>query len=295
MTPPTTWTVVDPAGWLEPLAQRLSRSPEQPWLFHRPGWTWRWRSFQQVADQAARGARVLSGQDELPVALGLHPHPDSLALLLAALASQHPTLLCPRDTQSLPSMAKAWLTAGERKNEEGPRDPGHLVLPPCHVGFEAWTPQSLPSPLPTETRLAWMDASGEDHPPPVLMAEALESFDRTLQDLPTGRKRDRPIVFTGPSLDPFSTLVVAAWTLRRHAVWLFEGEMEAFPPAVRWARPTLVVASAEELESLAPEIGRQGRQRRLQAVVQMDSELLSEKSAVHWQSLGIPVLAPSWT
>jgi len=51
--------VIDAATLPSALREQARVRAQEPWLFHRPAWTWQWRSYGQVADQVARGAEAL--------------------------------------------------------------------------------------------------------------------------------------------------------------------------------------------------------------------------------------------
>ena len=111
---------------LERLVLRAAESPREPWLFHRPEWTWRWRSYAVVCDQVARGVTALrkagveSEQGATTVRFRDDLSPDALAASLAirALGAQ------PAGGEG-PVDGEMWLAPPERGE-------GGLELPACH-------------------------------------------------------------------------------------------------------------------------------------------------------------------
>ena len=110
-----------PPTLLSTLAARAASDPEDPWLFYRRGWDWRWRSWGQVADQVARGAEALAATEDA-VAWSPKQDPDAVALsLVAQAAGSHPQTLSPSG------------------------------LPECRSRLESWQPRALDLEAATET------------------------------------------------------------------------------------------------------------------------------------------------
>ncbi|MEM6794482.1 MAG: hypothetical protein AAF725_10910 [Acidobacteriota bacterium] len=87
----------------------------------------------------------------------------------------------------------------------------------------------------------------------------------------------RPILLASPSGDPSLLAGLLRWSLERDAAWVLEPEKDAFASVAWWSRPTHLVATAEEIESLAGHFDRAARRRsRLQKVLTTDRPLPSE-------------------
>ena len=275
------------AGALETLAARAREYPEEPWLFHRPGWTWKWWSYAQVADQVARAAAGLRADLEAPehLAVHAHQHPDSLALALALQASGRVPVMLETRSQDLPPDVSGWADAAEGV-PEGPA--GRPLLPSCRSRLESWHPQALRSAGAAGTLASMRGRDLVHHSADEVLATAhrLTAFCGSAAAEAAG---ERAILATGPALSPFDTQAVLTWTLWSAAAWVLEASPEAFAAAVRWARPTVVIASPEELEQLAAEVGerRRWRRSRLGVVVAVGGGEAVAEARRKWQALGV--------
>lgn len=293
-------------GILKALAGRAREMPEEPWLFHRPGWTWRWRSYGQVADQVARGAEVLDREPEVAPSLAFHArqHPDALAIALAILASGRVPVASSETGGLLPDGVDGWAGVTEPGvREPGVREPGvtepgvesgpqSYSMPHCRSGLEVWTPTPLKlGPRPTEA-LASVHKGRMEILPWAELRAITGRLKEALDEVDLEASGGRAILATGPSLDPFHLHAVLHWCLGSSAAWVLEDHGEAFGATVKWARPTVVVASGEELERLAKEVGerRTRRHLRLRAVVGLGGEAVTLKTRKHWEALEVPLI-----
>lgn len=268
------------------LAARALEGPEEPWLFHRPEWTWRWRSYQQVADQVARGAAGLRTDRAAPtnLAVKVRQHPDAVANLLAIQAAGRIPLAGAGPGDEAPADIETWAEVASGVPEEGRRS---YLLPRCHDALEVWQPLDL---KPAGASGAFVMVNRERrtvHTEDDLKGAALR-LEATLEDLDLATSGGRPILSTGPLLDPYHAQVVLTWCLWNAAAWVLEPAPEAFVAAVRWARPTVVMATVAEVLQLAAELGesRQVKRWRLRAVVALGVGE-SEKASRQWQALGV--------
>jgi hypothetical protein len=72
----------------EALFRHAAERPDEPWLFHREGWDWRWRSWAEVAERVRSEVEVLSSQlSGGRVAQAWRGDPESVVLDLAIQAS----------------------------------------------------------------------------------------------------------------------------------------------------------------------------------------------------------------
>lgn len=260
------------SGVLEALASRLDATPSDPWLFWRPGWRWRWRSWEEVADQAARGAEVIRRAAESAsrpgcrLAFEHRIEPDAVALALAiqaAGATAWPIAPDLAGGRGGPSWATRVAVAAEG-SVVGTRDDAGTVptegdapwlLPACRSRFGT---ETLVRPPRRGGRLGMGHGmTGEE------LGGWIETLRRPLEEGAGGRA----IVCAGPGLDPvvFQGLVIAS-ALGGAAVML-EGDPEIFPAAVAWARPSVVVAEGTILERTVEVLAERRRLRRLRWVV----------------------------
>lgn len=251
------------------LARRAGSAPEDPWLFYRRGWDWRWRSWGQVADQVARGAATLRrspalalpprSRGDVRVAFDGRQDPDAVAAGLAAQAAGATAV--PRSVGPRRPLEVAVLEGGEPAVR--------LRLPACRSRLERWRPQAL-----------GLDAA-------VAGAPDADEAERLASALPP-LGRGRPILCASAALDPRTIQTLQAWTMRMDAAWVLEPDPEAFAAAALWARPTLVVAPGRELESLASALcGRKHRRHRRIAAVVAVGEAAGRRE---WEELGVPVV-----
>ncbi len=269
------------------LAERAATVPEEPWLFFRQGWDWRWRSYLQVADQVARGAERLGtegprrhAERETRIACDGGQDPDAVAAGLAIEAAGY--LALPIVGEAAPeARCDAVVTVGASPPaSEDTTTAGRLLLPGCRSPLERWEPQPL--------RLDAVRAT-------MAQGQAYRSAERLAAKLPANlspsrRRRGRPILCAGTTPDFGARDVWLAWTLVADAAWVLLGEDDDFVMSVLWARPTVVAAEARRLERLAAALAqrRHRRRHRLRAVVVVGEE---PPAARPWDDLGVTLVA----
>lgn len=243
------------------LADHAAATPEEPWLFDRDGDDWRWRSWAQVADQAARGAGVLgrlAGTARVVVADRLAP--DAVAAALAVQAA-----------------GGVAVQAGDRAADDAPAPD----LPPVRSRLARWTPD--------------LDALRHTDP------DALAFAGRTHHDLWAAARvwsgrfpapRGRPILLASPELGRVHRQVLLAWALATGAAWVLEDDPFAFLPSALRNRPTRVLAPGADLALLATALRerRHRRWHRLEAVGVTDDAPAELYYGDEWDALGVPVV-----
>ena len=235
MPTPTAETAADspPTTALAALAAKAASVPEEPWLFYRQGWDWRWRSFGQAADQVARGAAALG---DAPSVLGFRSRQDAdaVAVVLAIQA------------------------AGRDADLASPPP----TIPDCRSHLEEGPPRLL-SPGDASPATLTLAAGSAPATPAEIFREA-GRFDTGLPSV-----RERWILCATPALTPRGLQVVLAWTLLAGAAWVLEPDSEAFHETVLWARPSIVVATAAELGRLSAALKdrRHRRHSRLRVTI----------------------------
>lgn len=261
---------------LAALARRASAEPEEPWLFYRRGWNWRWRSWGQVADQAVRGAEAVARSPgfeapaDVRALFDARQDPDAVAAGLAVRAAGATAV--PRTGGRPRPLEVALLEGGEPALR--------LRLPACRSRLERWEPRPLD---PEGAGGLAFGAEAPRVPPGEMSGEA-----RRLEAVLPAPGRRRPILCASADLDPRTVQILQAWTVRAAAAWVLEPDPEDFQAAVLWSRPTLVVAGGEELERLAAALveRKHRRHHRLAAVVWIGE--VGEREV--WEDLGVPVI-----
>ena len=134
-------------------------------------------------------------------------------------------------------------------------------------------------------------------PEPVYWAELEERGRELGRRLGEGGERDIVLRWR-PLADP-GERVVLSWAIQSGAALMMEPVAAYFPGTVRWARPTVVQGTAEELAHLATELGldgdgRESRRlrkhlRRLRALICLGGEPESEELST-WRSLDVAIL-----
>jgi hypothetical protein len=244
------------------LADRAAATPEEPWLFYRDADDWRWRSWGQVADQAARGAAALRPPaGTARVAVDDRLHPDAVAAALAVQAA-----------------GGAAVPGGEG---------AALALPPVRSRLARWTPD--------------LDALRHAAADAVAFAGPRDQEGRTHRDLigaaiawsdALPAPRGRPIVLASPGVGRLHRQVLLAWNLFTGAAWVLEDDPIGFLPAVLRNRPTFVLAPGADLALLATALRerRHRRWHRLRAVGLTDEASAELYLGDEWDALGVPVV-----
>lgn len=238
------------------LADHAAATPEEPWLFARADDDWRWRSWNQVADQVARGAAELCRLEPAVRVAGADLlHPEAVALALAVQA------------------------AGGVAVPAGAGDPA-IVLPPVRSRLSRWTPELDALRHTNPDALAFPGRTHRD------LWEAASAWSARFPP-----PRGRPIVLASPEIGRVHRQVLLAWTLATGAAWVLEDDPIAFLPAVLRNRPTRVVAPGADLALLATALRerRHRRWHRLEAVGVTDDASAELYLADAWDALGVPV------
>jgi len=249
-------------GAVAGLAGRAADTPEEPWLFHPDGWDWRWRSWCQVADQAARGAaEVLRAPAELRrVGCPDRLDPDAVAAVLAVVAAGRTAV---------------------------PGGAGEVAFPACRSRLDRWRPEVL---APASSGGAVEVEDGETLTDADLAAGAGSLAALLPEELGT-RPGARPILCAAPDLPLRARWTLLAWSVLHAAAWALEPDPDSFLGAVLWVRPTVVAVGPGGVDRLAAALGerRNRRHHRLRAVV-----VAGERApdAGVWQDLGVPLV--SW-
>ncbi len=263
------------------LAERAESAGYEPWLFHRDGWDWSWRSWGRVADHVARGVEALHGASTRPRRAGYdsRQHPDSVTVGLAIQAAGWaavPVIGGPRQAQAVG--CDAWVSVGTSQITS---DIETIDLPPVLSPIDR-----------TELRSLRLDATpaGTSTAAPrtqqILASDLVVSAKQLDLRLPSG---SRPIVCAAPNLRTEDARLLEVWTLVSDAAWVLEAQASAFVATVLWARPTLVWGEADELEPLAKRLrNRKHRRRsRLKAVILTGEQELTPDLR---QALGAEIL-----
>lgn len=243
-----------------------------PWLIHPGGVDWRWRSWHQIEDQVARGARALRlfGAPET-VDVPARLSPDGIAAAWASLVAGRrvrPVVDGPAALQGEgdpggdgPAKTVRWSFASWG-GADGPRLPGvrsrleNWVAETVDPGGDP--PGSLVHRRPSvgsAVRLDW--------------GELLRRADRLVEALKERSGGGRPIYLLGGRLDGLAEQVALIASVRSGAAVAVEPDGLAFPGSVASLRPRVVVAPPSLLEAL-PEVLSKRRVRRwsrLEAVV----------------------------
>ncbi len=264
------------------LAERAESAGYEPWLFHRDGWDWKWRSWGRVADHVARGVETLRGASTQPRRAGYdcRQHPDSVTVGLAIQAAGWaavPVIGGPSQAQAVG--CDVWVSGSE--SETSTSDIERIELPPVSSPIERAEPRPLVlAPESSETSMTLPQTKQ------ILAADLVASAKQLDLRLPADRW---PIVCAAPNLRTDDARLLEVWTLVRGAAWVLEPEASAFVETVLWARPTLVWGQAKELESLATRLqSRKHRRRsRLSAVIVTGDQ---EIAPGPWQTLGAEIL-----
>ncbi len=273
-----------PGSPLALLAQRARDAGYEPWLFHRDGWDWCWRSWAQAADQVARGAAALRRQAAGSQRAGhaARQHPDAVAAGLAIRAAGVSAMPVRGGRSRAARLGcEVWVEVGDAAPEPE-ATPGRVMLPPAlspieKAPLEPLVLEATPGPV----RLPDL---GELSP-----AESIAAAERLDGSLATGR--GRPVVCAAPDLEPPDVHLLETWTLVRGAAWVLEPQASAFVETVLWARPTVVWAPAAELERLVARIATRKHRRhsRVASVVVARGEAVDPGP---WNALGVEVLMP---
>jgi hypothetical protein len=267
------------------LRRQAAADPESPFLFWPDGWNWRWWSWRETAELAARWAAPLAG---LPPACGVAfagaAYPEAIALDLAVQSAgltPVPLVLLSggggagghgRHGQEVQRAAPAleaaeragclaWLevVGGEarvtRLDAPAATAPGLAVAPPTG---SAAAPTGDPGVLVTVDAGGWRRLSQAE-----LLSAAAE-VERAIAS-GSGRhadSREREILVAGWPLQEWAGRLLAAWAVAAGAALVLEADPALRVGAVLWARPTVFHGTAEELAALRLRVEAARRFRR---------------------------------
>lgn len=239
---------VEAASALPALLVHLAEvAPDRPWLFHPQGLDWRWLARAEVAERVAARAGVLADglgragvEAGAPVAFRAAPDPDSVILDLALQAAGYrPVPLYPCDPAVAAEAGAAALLEAPRDGENGPEvrrlDPAAAPPPPLAPADLLQAARRLAAPaatLPFPT--------SPDEPP---------SPSPSTPPAPRPRGGHEVTVAGHPFASPGQRLLVA-WTLVTGGALVLEGQPGVRVSTASWARPTLFLGTAEELDRL---------------------------------------------
>ncbi len=268
----------DAATPLSILAGRARAAVYEPWLFHRDGWDWRWRSWARVADHVARGVEVLRAHAEpRTAAYPDRQHPDAVTAGLVIRAAGW-TAVPAGGPHAAPALdCGVWVAVGDGAPAA---EIESVALPPALSAVD----RTLPRPLELPAAPGSVQLPGFPEGEPAESIAAAERLDGTL-----AHGSSRPIVCAVPDLEPCAAHLLETWTLLRGAAWVLEPEASAFVETVLWARPTVVWGRAAELERLAArlQVRKHRRHNRLTSVVAAGDEAVDPDP---WQALGVEVI-----
>lgn len=270
----------NPSSPLAVLAERAGTAGFEPWLFHRDGWDWCWRSWDRVGDHVARGVEVLRGAAATArIGYEARQHPDAVTAGLTIRATGLTAVPITRESRDARTDEyDLWLEVGDGAPETG-KTPDCIVLPPVSSALDSTPPR----------RMALDAAPGEISLPDreQLTAGELIQAARRLSDVANPGAR-RIIVCATPALEPSTALLLETWTLLHGAAWVLEPQTSAFVETVLWARPTRVWGRAYELDQLAArlQVRKHRRRSRITGVVAVGDD---EVDAGPWRELGVEV------
>ncbi|MFP3939512.1 MAG: AMP-binding protein [Thermoanaerobaculia bacterium] len=254
-------------GLFASVAARAEATPDEPALFFPDGLDVRWRSWGELAGQAAAGAAALTGLDlppGAPVAYRWRPHPDAVAADLAVQAAGSTAVPLGEEDGGTPA------GCGARLLLPGEPEPGDgipvavLPAPPARGSRSG----SGPEELPVRAAPGAVRAGGATMPPGELLDRA-RSLGRRLERAAAGlgalrprRPLPREIALASFDLRTLDGRVVLAWALDSGAALFLEPDPRAAPGAAAWARPSLIAGDARTLTTLARQVLKpRGRER----------------------------------
>ena len=262
------------------LARRAAAEPYNPWLFFRHSLDWEWRSWSQVTDQITRGVRNATATESPRIAFENRLDPDDLAAGLAILATGKTAVA----VSGSPPPGLPFVKTATDLEDSAAADSGDafLSLPACRDHLDRQRHETIVS----AATLGNLEASPESQPIP--MAELSAGSSRLAALLPEAppSRISRQILCATPELEADRVLALLAWTVHRAAVWALEPASEAFQATLLWTRPTVVVATAKDLDSIAVKLSSRPHRRhhRLQIAITIDE---MPKDLQMWSDLGV--------
>jgi hypothetical protein len=271
------------------LRGQAAADPESPFLFWPDGWNWRWWSWRETADLAARWSAPLAG---LPPACGVayagDSYPEAIVLDLAVMSAgltpvplvlggggagshgpsaQEAAPLEPAAQAAARAGCLAWLevAGGEVRvtRLDGPlAGSAAATADPGMAGAAGVAGTGDPGVLVTGDGGVWRRLSQA-----ALLAAAAE-VERAIASA-SGREadsRERQILVAGWPLQEWAGRLLTAWAVAAGAALVLEANPALRLGAVLWARPTVFHGTAAELAALRlreEAARRPGRWRRL--------------------------------
>lgn len=241
------------------VAARAVTTPEEPALFFPDGFDVRWRSWAELASQAAAGAAALAGLDlppETAVGYRWRPHPDAVAADLAIQAAGCTAVPWPEgEGVATADHGARLLLPGEAAPAHGPSVAALPEAPDRGRATEHPPEDLLARAAPGAVR-----TGGVTIPPAELLGRARWLADR-LERAAAGLGAVRPgggvaREIALASFDPRTRdgRVFLAWALDSGAALFLEPDPRAVPGAAAWARPTLVAGDSRVLTVLARQV-----------------------------------------
>jgi len=271
------------------LRGQAAADPESPFLFWPDGWNWRWWSWRETADLAARWSAPLAGlRPACGVAFAGDSYPEAIVLDLAVMSvGLTPVPLI------LGSSGGGAGGHGPSAHEAGPPEPAAQTAAQAakRAGCVAWLEVAgrelrvtrLDGPLAGSAAAAGSVAAPAAGDPGVLVAGDGGVWRRLSQAAllaaaaevegamapPSGRQadsRERQILVAGWPLQEWAGRLLTAWAVAAGAALVLEADPALRLGAVLWARPTVFHGTAAELAALRLRVEaarRPGRWRRL--------------------------------
>ncbi len=264
------------------LRRQAAADPESPFLFWPDGWNWRWWSWRETAELAARWAAPLAG---LPPACGVAfaaaAYPEAIALDLAVQSAgltPVPLLLGwggggagghgrhGREVQRAAPALEAAERAGCLAWLEVVGGEARVTRLDAPAGGAAPVAAAAPDPAvaaPTGSAAAPTgdlevlvtgdgDAGGWRRLSQSELLSAAAEVERAIAS-GSGRhadSREREILVAGWPLQEWAGRLLAAWAVAAGAALVLEADPALRLGAVLWARPTVFHGTAEELAAL---------------------------------------------
>jgi hypothetical protein len=271
------------------LRRQAAADPESPFLFWPDGWNWRWWSWRETAELAARWAAPLAAlPPACSVAFAGAAYPEAIALDLAVQsAGLTPVPLAlgrgrgaaeghgrhGREAQGAePVLAAAerarclaWLeVVGGEVRVMRPEAPAGGAAPAAAASGRAAAPAHGSAAVPSGDTGSAVMPSGDPGvlvtgdagswrrlSQPELLSAAAE-VERAIVPL-SGRhagSREREILVAGWPLEEWAGRLLAGWAVAAGAALVLQADPALRLGAVLWARPTVFHGTAEELASL---------------------------------------------
>lgn len=265
------------------LRRQAAADPESPFLFWPDGWNWRWWSWRETAELAARWAAPLAGlPPACSVAFADAAYPEAIALDLAVQSAgltPVPLLLGRvgggalgrgrhgrhrqevQGAEPAPAAAEqagclAWLdvVGGEVRVTR--------LEAPIGGAAPAAVPTGDPGVLVTGEAGSWRRLSQSE----VLTAAAEVERAIVSRSGPAvdslADSQEREILVAGWPLQEWAGRLLAAWAVAAGAALVLEADPALRLGAVLWARPTVFHGTAEELAALRLRVKTARRLRR---------------------------------